>query len=133
VLELELERVRRFASPLSVIELEIPMASSSNRFLAREAMMIGANYLKATMRNIDTGVRMSRDRIVLILPGTDRPGVEKVVQRLGLEMPGLCASEGEDCLATVRTRFLTVEHEDDYSPDRIIDEISVMDFRDHRA
>jgi GGDEF domain-containing protein len=132
VLELELERVRRFASPLSVIELEIPMASSSNRFLAREAMMIGANYLKATMRNIDTGVRTTRDRIVLILPGTDGAGAGKVVQRLGLEMPSLCASEGEDCLAAIRTRVLTVTPEGDYSPDRVIDEISVMDFTAHR-
>ncbi len=133
VLDSELERVRRFASPLSVIELEIPMASSVNRFLAREAMMIGANYLKATMRNIDTGVRTTRDRIVLILPGTDEIGAEKVVERLGLEMPALCASEGEDCLAAVRTRFLTAGPEDDYSPDRIVDEISIMDFTDYEA
>jgi GGDEF domain-containing protein len=133
VLESELERVRRFASPLSVIELEIPMASSANRFLAREAMMIGANYLKATMRNIDTGVRTRRDRIVLILPGTDITGAEKVIERLGIEMPSLCASEGEDCLASVRTRFLTVSPEDDYSPDRISDEISIRDFTDYEA
>jgi len=131
VLESELERVRRFESPLTVIELEVPLGSSVNRFLAREAMMIAANYLKATMRNIDTGIRMARHRIMLILPGTDVAGAEKVVARLGLEMPPLSASEGEDSLAAVRLRSMTITPKDSLSPERIADDISVMEFTDY--
>jgi GGDEF domain-containing protein len=107
-LDSELERVRRFESPLSIVELRFPRAACDDRFLAREVMLMCVSHLKATMRNIDIGVRTRRDSVVLLLPGTDREGLQNVVTRLGSDMVELKNDTGE-CPGDILIRHFYVE------------------------
>jgi len=107
VLVQELERVRRFDSPLAIVDLVIERGNIDDRFRAREFMSIGANHLKATMRNIDIGLRTGTDKLTLLLPGTDQDGMENVMQRLLDDLPVLQSDTGES-LGTVRLRYLVV-------------------------
>jgi GGDEF domain-containing protein len=125
----ELERVRRFNSPLSIIELQLPQGASTDRLLAKEVMRMCANQLKATMRNIDTGVRVARDRVMLLLPGTNAEGLVSVVARLGVDLPGMTNEEG-DRIASVRMRFLTCEPGEDLSVDPVLQRLDLMEFRE---
>ncbi len=108
LLNQELERVRRFDSPLAIVDLVIERGSIDDRFRAREFMSIGSNHLKVTMRNIDVGLRTGTDKITLLLPGTDQDGMENVMQRLLDDLPKLQNDAGEP-LGTVRLRYLIVE------------------------
>jgi GGDEF domain-containing protein len=108
VLVQELERVRRFDSPLAVVDLVIENGNIDDRFRAREFMSIGSNHLKSTMRNIDIGLRTGTDKITLLLPGTDQDGMENVLQRLLNDLPKLQNDAG-DPLGVVRIRYLVIE------------------------
>lgn len=108
ILTQELERVRRFDSPLAVVELIIERGAIDDRFRAREFMSIAANHLKATMRNIDAGLRTGVDKIVILLPGTGFEGMENVMQRLLDDLPKLENDSG-DSIGNIRIRYLIVE------------------------
>ncbi|MCK4806883.1 MAG: diguanylate cyclase [Candidatus Aegiribacteria sp.] len=108
VLIQELERARRFDTSLSVVELVIERGSIDDRFRAREFMSIGANHLKATMRNIDIALRTGTDKLTLLLPGTDQDGMENVMQRLLDDLPKRQNDAG-DPLGSVRLRYLIIE------------------------
>jgi GGDEF domain-containing protein len=126
VLTQELERVRRFDSALAIVDLVIERGSIDDRFRAREFMSIGANHLKATMRNIDIGLRTGTDKITLLLPGTDQNGMENVMQKLLDELPKLQNDAGEP-LGSVRLRYLIVPA----GKDEILEE--VLDNLEHKA
>lgn len=108
LLSQELERVRRFDSPLTIVELVVERGSIDDRFRAREFMSISANYLKNAMRNIDSGLRTGVDKFTLLLPGTDQNGMENVMQRLLDDLPDL-ENDAADTLGTVRLRYLVVK------------------------
>ena len=131
-MESELERVRRFSSPLSLIELQVPQGSLPDRLLAREVMRMCANHLKATMRNIDTGIRISRDSILLMLPGTGADGLEIVTSRLAREIPGTGNDEG-DRIDSVRLRSWTCEPTDDLSVETALSRLDSAVFQDHHV
>ena len=126
VLVQELERVRRFDSALAIVDLVIERGNIDDRFRAREFMSIGANHLKATMRNIDIGLRTGTDKITLLLPGTDQDGMENVMQKLLDELPKLQNDAGEP-LGSVRLRYLIVPA----GKDEILEE--VLDNLEHKA
>ncbi len=126
VLIQELERVRRFDSALAIVDLVIERGSIDDRFRAREFMSIGANHLKATMRNIDIGLRTGTDKITLLLPGTDQDGMENVMQKLLDELPKLQNDAGEP-LGSVRLRYLIVPA----GKDEILED--VLDNLEHKA
>lgn len=125
----ELERVRRFSSPLSILEIQLPQSALTDRLLAKEVMRMCANHLKATMRNIDTGLRTSRDRILLLLPGTGPDGLASVVARLGVDVPGMTNEEG-DRITSIRMRFLTCEPGEDLTVDPVLARLDGIDFRE---
>lgn len=108
VLTQELERVRRFNSPLAVVDLVVERGSMEDRFRAREFMSIAANHLKAKMRNIDIGLRTGADRITLLLPGTGQEGMESVMHKLFDGLPAMKNDAGES-LGTVRLRYIAIE------------------------
>ncbi len=108
ILSRELERVRRFASPLAVMELVVDKGSIEDRYRAREFMSMAANNLKAKMRNIDIAVRTGPDRIMLLLPGTGQDGIESVMHKLIDGLPALRDDSGEP-LGTVRMRYEVVK------------------------
>jgi len=128
-LDSELERVRRFSSPLSIIEIQLPQSASTDRLLAKEVMRMCSNHLKGTMRNIDTGLRTSRDRLLLLLPGTGADGLASVVARLGVDVPGMTNEEG-DRVTSIRMRFLTCEPGEDLTVDPVLQRIDNLDFRE---
>jgi len=128
----ELERVRRFSSPLSLIELQIPQGSLPDRLLAREVMRMCANHLKAAMRNIDTGIRISRDSILLLLPGTGEEGLEIVMSRLAREIPGTSNEEG-DRIDSVRMRSWTCQPSDDLSVETALSMLDSAVFQEYHA
>lgn len=104
----ELERVRRFDSPLAVMELVVERGSMEDRFRAREFMSIAANHLKAKMRNIDIGLRTGTDKITLLLPGTDQGGMESVMHKLLDGLPALKNDAGEN-LGSVKLRYRVIQ------------------------
>ncbi len=126
-LEAELERAGRFTSPLSLIELQLPQGSLPDRLLAREVMRMCANHLKATMRNIDTGLRISRDTILLMLPGTGSEGLEIVLGRLAADLPGMTNEEG-DRITSIRMRHLTCQPEDQLGSDAVRARLDGLEF-----
>ncbi len=132
LLQQELERVRRFDSPVSIMELEIDRGGEQDRFRAREFMSIAANHLKSTMRNIDTGVRTSEDRIVLLLPGTSEEGAEKVAERLLGELPALANDDGE-ALGRVGVRYVVVKRGGQETPEGVMGELSSRKFAEPEA
>lgn len=119
VLMQELERVRRFDSPLAIVDLVIERGSIDDRFRAREFMSIGANYLKTTMRNIDIALRAGTDKITLLLPGTDQDGMENVMHRLLDDIPKLQNDVG-DFLGTIRLRYLVVDTDKEESLENVL-------------
>ncbi|MCD4776650.1 MAG: diguanylate cyclase [Candidatus Aegiribacteria sp.] len=119
VLLQELERVRRFDSPLAIVDLVIERGSIDDRFRAREFMSIGANHMKTTMRNIDIGLRTGTDKITMLLPGTDQDGMENVMHRLLDDLPKLQNDAG-DFLGTIRLRYLVVESGKEQSLEDVI-------------
>jgi GGDEF domain-containing protein len=127
VLTQELERVRRFDSPLAVMELAIDKGADPDRFKVREFMSIGANHLKATMRNIDTGLRTGVNRITLLLPGTGEEGAVNVMQRLLDDLPMLRNDVGED-LGTVKVRFLVVMPGGSETPEIVLETLAGVAF-----
>ncbi|MFO7948789.1 MAG: hypothetical protein R6U36_00305 [Candidatus Fermentibacteraceae bacterium] len=126
-LDSELERVRRFGSPLSIVELRFPKAACKDRFLAREVMLMCASHLKATMRNIDIGVRTRRDSVVLLLPGTDREGLENVVSRLGADMVELENESGE-CPGDILIRHFYVDAGSSMGPEGVLESLESVKF-----
>jgi GGDEF domain-containing protein len=128
-LESELERFRRFSSPLALIEARIPNAAVADRFLGREIMRMSATYLKNTMRNIDIGVKISADTILLLLPGTDLEGCSMVVSRLGQAMPELSDEEG-DRVGSVELRSIALDpSEGNITADDVMDRLGQQTFR----
>lgn len=126
VLTQELERVRRFDSPLTVMELAIDRGSDSDRFRAREFMSIAANHLKMTMRNIDTGLRTDTDTVTLLLPGTGTDGAEKVSQKLLEDLPSLENDAGES-LGPVRIRSVVLVPGEGETPEMVLDMLSRLE------
>lgn len=132
-LEWELERFRRFSSPLSLVEVRVPTAASADRFLGREIMRMAATYLKNTMRNIDIGVKISADTVLLLLPGTDMEGSSNVVDRLGQAMPQLRDEEG-DSVDAVELRFISLDpSEGNVTADDIMDRLGQKRFKRYGA
>lgn len=123
VLTQELERVRRFDSPLSIMELSVEKGADPDRFKAREFMSIGANHMKATMRNIDTGLRTGANLITLLLPGTGEEGAANVMQRLLDDLPALRNDVGES-LGPVKVRFLVVAPGGGETPEVVLETLS---------
>jgi GGDEF domain-containing protein len=126
-LDSELERVRRFESPLSIVELRFPRAASDDRFLARDVMLMCASHLKATLRNIDIGIRTRRDSVVLLLPGTDRQGLENVITRLGTDLVELCNESGERP-GDVLIRSFYVEAGSSMGPEGVLESLDTLEF-----
>ncbi|MBD3277801.1 MAG: diguanylate cyclase, partial [Candidatus Aegiribacteria sp.] len=127
VLTQELERVRRFDSPLAVVELVIERSNIEDSFRAREFISIGANHLKAKMRNIDIGLRTGSDKITLLLPGTDEDGMESVMHKLLDGLPMLATDDGEK-LGAVRLRYMVIEAGREVSCEEVLEELSAKPF-----
>ncbi len=127
ILMQELERVRRFDSPLAIVELVIERGAIDDRFRAREFMSIAANHLKATLRNIDAGLRTGVDKLVLLLPGTGYEGMENVMQRLLDDIPKLENDTG-DSIGNVRIRYLIVESGNDVTVEAVLSNLEQKAF-----
>ena len=122
----ELERVRRFDSPLTLMELTVEKGSDPDRFKVREFMSICANHLKATMRNIDSGLRSASDTITMLLPGTGEEGAENVMNRLIDDLPCLENDIG-DSLGPVRVRYIVVNPGDSHTPEVVMSSLQGSD------
>lgn len=131
-LDSELERVRRFSSPLSILELQLPDCLGSDRLLAKEVMRMCANFLKATMRNIDTGLRTSREKLLLLLPGTSEDGAAIVADRLSKELPGMTNEEG-DRISAVGMRWITCHPSDELTVDAVNGRLDGTGFQEYKA
>lgn len=127
VLTQELERVRRFDSPLAVVELVVEKGSMADRFRAREFMSMAANHLKAKMRNIDIGLRTASDRIALLLPGTDQGGMESVMHKLMDGLPALKDDTGE-ALGSVKLRYGVIEAGSSEDAEKVLQDLGAKAF-----
>lgn len=107
-LENELERVERFGSPLTVLELVIKSAGAEDSLVSREILSAASRHLRSSLRNIDIGVRTGRASVMLLLPGTDEKGMESVKGKLGGELPKIKVNNGS-AIGTVSIRGCVVE------------------------
>ncbi|OPL17946.1 MAG: hypothetical protein AVO35_07240 [Candidatus Aegiribacteria sp. MLS_C] len=123
----ELERVRRFESPLAVMELVVERGSMEDRFRAREFMSIAANHLKAKMRNIDIGLRTGTDKITLLLPGTDQGGMESVMHKLLDGLPALRNDAGES-LGSVKLRYMVIQAGSSEEAEQVLQDLGAKAF-----
>jgi hypothetical protein len=108
LVENELERVERFGSPLAIMELHLESADADDSIASREIVAAAARHLRASLRNIDIGIRTGRGSIVLLLPGTNGEGLKAVTGKLGGEMPLLERDNGGR-VGTVKIRGCVVE------------------------
>jgi hypothetical protein len=86
-----------------------------------------ASHLKATLRNIDIGIRTRRDSVVLLLPGTDRQGLENVITRLGTDLVELCNESGERP-GDVLIRSFYVEAGSSMGPEGVLESLDTLEF-----
>lgn len=94
----ELERARRFRYPLSLLRLEIQSLQSLEQAQGNGVadLVIGAvaGVLRKSVRSSDTLFRYGMSRFLLVLPLTDRPGVEVVRSRVEQRIENLRKEDG---------------------------------------
>ena len=92
-LEREMDRSRRHGRPLSIVVLT-PVPSLGNELNA-EALMVSARAAAASSRTTDLVGWLPENRILLILPETDKDGATAAVYRLSTEMSTRTLSLGQ--------------------------------------
>lgn len=92
-LEREMDRSRRHGRPLSIVVLT-PVPSLGNELNA-EALMLSARAAAASSRTTDLVGWLPENRILLILPETDKDGATAAVYRLSTEMSSRTLSLGQ--------------------------------------
>ncbi|MCK5131088.1 MAG: hypothetical protein KAR40_02925 [Candidatus Sabulitectum sp.] len=120
-LENELERVERFGSNLTVIELNL-YSAEMDTLTSRQIIGVAAKHLIASLRNIDIGIRTGRGSIILLLPGTDADGMKSVTGKLGGELPILKAGNGTH-VGSIGMRSIVVEGGSRFDARRLLDRL----------
>ena len=127
LLETELERLSRFNSPLTIIDVRIISAATSDKFLSREIMRMSAIYLKNTMRNIDIGIKTGPENLMLLLPGTDITGTGMVIEKLASTMPDLTNEDG-DTVGAIELRRISLQPGRNYTSEDVMDLLGQKEF-----
>jgi diguanylate cyclase (GGDEF)-like protein len=85
-LDVEIKRAERNRTPVSLLMIDIDFFKQLNdthgHHVGDQILREVASLLVKDMREIDTVARYGGEEFVLILPNTDRPGAERVAQRL---------------------------------------------------
>jgi diguanylate cyclase (GGDEF)-like protein len=86
IADLELNRVRRYAQPLTVMYMDIDDFKGINDRFGHSAgdlvLRLVARVMKKNIRAIDTAARLGGDEFSVILPNTDAREAEEVVRRI---------------------------------------------------
>lgn len=82
----ELERVRRYRQPLSIVALDVDQFKRVNDTLGHAAgdkvLLAVARVLQESIRSCDSAVRLGGDEFLLVLPETNAPGVARIARRI---------------------------------------------------
>ncbi|MFZ5755168.1 MAG: GGDEF domain-containing protein [Bacillota bacterium] len=82
----ELERTRRYGTPLSVIFLDVDYFKAYNDTYGHVAgdvvLQKAAEIIKNSIRSVDIAGRYGGEEFVIILPGTEKEGAAKVAERI---------------------------------------------------
>jgi diguanylate cyclase (GGDEF)-like protein len=98
ILEGEIERSRRFHTPLALVMLDLDHFKEINdehgHQQGDEVLARVADVLRAFSRDVDVPSRYGGDELAVILPGTDSAGAEQLAERMreaveGLEVPAV--------------------------------------------
>jgi diguanylate cyclase (GGDEF)-like protein len=96
ILESELERSRRFGTPLALVMLDLDHFKQINDEYGHqqgdEVLELVADVLREFSRDIDTPARYGGEELAVVLPQTDSEGAEQLAERIreavdGLEVP----------------------------------------------
>jgi diguanylate cyclase (GGDEF)-like protein len=97
LLDAELERARRFGTPLAVLMLDVDHFKHYNdrmgHLLGDEALRAVADVLLASVRKVDAVARFGGEEFCVVLPRTDEAAGHEVAEKLlkavrGLDLPG---------------------------------------------
>jgi len=85
-LQTELKRARRYKSRLSVLFIDLDHFKNVNdehgHLVGSKMLVDTGKVLKSCVREIDVVIRYGGDEFVVLLIETDRPGAEKVAERI---------------------------------------------------
>jgi diguanylate cyclase (GGDEF)-like protein len=96
ILESELDRSRRFGTPLALVMLDLDHFKQINdehgHQQGDEVLELVADVLREFSRDIDTPARYGGEELAVVLPQTDSEGAEQLAERIreavdGLEVP----------------------------------------------
>jgi diguanylate cyclase (GGDEF)-like protein len=96
ILESELERSRRFGTPLALVMLDLDHFKQINDEFGHqqgdEVLELVADVLREFSRDIDTPARYGGEELAVVLPQTNSEGAEQLAERIreavdGLEVP----------------------------------------------
>lgn len=90
LLEMEVERIRRYPSPITVVYIDIDNFKLVNDLLGHqrgdEVLRCIAGELKSQLRKTDTVARIGGDEFGLLLPAARQPEAEIIVSKLRLKL-----------------------------------------------
>jgi diguanylate cyclase (GGDEF)-like protein len=85
-LEAEINRSRRYSSPLSLIMLDVDRFKEINdeygHLFGDEALVTIADILRGELRDTDTVARYGGDEFLIVLPETDLPRARTLAERI---------------------------------------------------
>ena len=95
-LELQISRSRRYQNPLSVVMVHVALADDQIELLSNGAdpLVLGVSrFLRDRLRWVDQIGRWEENIFILVLPETERPHAEGLVEKIRAEQPGMLLPE----------------------------------------
>lgn len=100
LVEHEFDRARRYRRSLAVLVLQPDQAPRWSRPLADRALGALARSLAGEIREVDTAARLTGDRLAVLFPETDLPGVlaaaERILKSWSSAEPSPVEGQGEE-------------------------------------
>jgi diguanylate cyclase (GGDEF)-like protein len=123
-LEAEIERARRFGSPLTVVLADLDNFKWVNDGFGHHAgdivLRSFADLMRSHIRDVDVPGRIGGEEFAIVLPETDRNGAESVAERMRESLSSVPIPVSDDQSVRVTASFGVAELVDDQSGDDLL-------------